>query len=253
MEECNSCFKLSNETKLYHCLFPNCPHLNILYCHSCGQTIHRNIIDHKFASISNAHDGKTPTDTVTNKPTTSKDSLINFSSLISWPTKDKIKKCEDAATTVLASQNPIYALGSVGLQVAHVSYDYYHNEIIDYKGNKDKSEYGRLLLKSSCMPTTSFLCGVAAKVMFLSTGFGWVAAIGYGILGSVLTQKAFEKYLPDSKQKLKELKLTALQTFQFFAQDMENKDIFNKKTVEKRYKKLAKKYHPNGKYGSKEK
>eukprot|EP01084_Bolivina_argentea_P162479 282757_1 len=258
-EECNSCFSSSTESLLYHCTYPNCPHVNRLYCIACADIVHRNIIDHKFNQPINQHKSSIQSNKTDIKDkdekinTTPNDtSLINnFSSLI--PSTDNIRKCADAAVTISASQNPVYAIGSVGLQVARVTHSYLTDEIMDDDGKRDKEEYFRLLGKSSCMPISASVCGLAAKAIFLSTGFGWVAAIGYGILGSILSQKAFEKFLPESKQRRRELKITALRTFQFFPQDLENKDIFNRKNIGKRYKKLAKKYHPDMKYGSAEK
>eukprot|EP00483_Globobulimina_turgida_P009041 UN09059 len=74
---------------------------------------------------------------------------------------------------------------------------------------------------------------------------GLIIAISYGILAAILSRKMFDKYLPESSQKRKELKFMALRSFGFFEEDLENENVFNQRVIEKRYKKLAKIYHPD--------
>jgi len=158
----------------------------------------------------------------------------------------------DGLSAIIASQNAVAATASTAIQYTNLTRSYEQGMIVDEHGNKDHEEYQRLQLKTSSVPVSSFVFGSAAKALCAVTGLGWFAipaAVGYGLLGALLTRKAFDRYIPESKQKRRELKLAAIGAFHFFEADLENKEVFNKAAIEKRYKKLAKIYHPDRKYG----
>eukprot|EP01084_Bolivina_argentea_P056237 102962_1 len=258
ISSCICCLITSEEDKIYRCAFVDCPHSDKHLCNLCGQAVHRNISDHHFSATKNCIDFTTThKEPLLSNEKPKNDGKKNPNCMSNDKAKINVwSKVKGYATYIstIASTNSYGASITAGLKIAKIGYDYSENKIIDENDNIDPEEAGRLVLKTAVVTAATLGCSSAAAIIIPITGpAGIPIYVGYGILGSILSSKMFEKYLPNSTEKRKQLKLTALSVFNVFEEDIKNQDIFNKKSIEKKYKKLTKLYHPDTKYGSKQK